>query len=160
MVLRGTVRTYSDEVQGAIRGRMQALCDAMQLAQGVEVKLNYIKRCPALVNASDASVRDARASAQDVVGPERVRKCLPLTGAEDFAVFLKAVGAGCFIFVGASLLDSVPAEAASSPRPKTNTSQHHSVDFDFDERALGVGTRVYAALIHRLLGPQTMSSKL
>jgi amidohydrolase len=60
-------------------------------------------------------------------------------GGEDFSYYLKEIP-GCFFFVGSAPQDREPL-----------TVPHHCSHFDFDERALLVGSSIWIELVTGLL---------
>ena len=95
--LAGTVRYFDRAAAARVTERMQALCDGLARAHGVEIRLDMrnvfdvLENDPAL---SDAMIAEARA----LVGDKAALKTDLVMGSEDFADMLQAVpGAYCTI---------------------------------------------------------------
>jgi amidohydrolase len=127
----GTVRAFSDDVRNAMPERIERVlrscCDAM----GATYDYNYFFRYPVTANDPEQT-QYARALAERTEGEQHVVTADKLMGAEDFSFFAQRVPA-CFYTVGAQ-----GGEDTANP--------HHSSTFDIDERALGYGVRMMAAL--------------
>jgi amidohydrolase len=150
--MRGTIRNFTKDVQDKLRERIFELCAGVALSFRVKITPEYYLSTPCTDNSSPEHVGFIRAAAKLVVGPQRVVATPPVMGAEDFSEFLLRAP-GCFIFVGASLKQAMPA--GSFPPPQLDTEQHHSPTFDIDERALLVGPSVFLNLIkQQLCSPQ------
>ncbi|MGB3327922.1 MAG: amidohydrolase [Thermomicrobiales bacterium] len=132
--IRGTVRTYSDEVQDHIERRMGEVAAGVAAALGGSATLDYRRGYPCLPNdAGMAAI--VRAAATEVVGEDRVFTPPMAMGGEDYAYFARAVPA-CFFWVG------VRNDAKGFNWP------HHHPKFDIDEdgMAAGIGTMVAASI--------------
>jgi amidohydrolase len=90
---------------------------------GYPPTVNHPKESEKLLNA-----------AKEIVGDGAGAPYLSM-GGEDFSYFLQEVP-GCFFFVGSAPIDKKPLSVP-----------HHCSHFDFDERALLVGSSVYTQLI-------------
>ena len=129
--LAGTIRYFKDEVYAVAEERMQALCDGMAKAYGVEIDLDLRNIFDALIN--DDALSDAYLeAAADIVGAENVSdQAEPATGSEDFADMLKVVpGAYCRIGHGGTL-------------------PLHNPGFVMDTDMLPVGASIMARLVER-----------
>lgn len=71
------------------------------------------------------------------MGPSNVTPDCRTMGGEDFSELLERVP-GVFAFVGAAL-------------PEGPERSHHAPDFDFDERAIGIASRLHAAVARAAL---------
>jgi amidohydrolase len=131
--LRGTARSFSEEVHRALPGKIARIVDGLARACGVEAKADYRRINKATVNHAPTAALVA-AACERLLGPACVVETRTM-GGEDMSVFLERVP-GCFFFVG-----SAPE---GRPRP------HHSPIFDFDERALAVGTVLLEAAARSL----------
>jgi amidohydrolase len=126
--LTGTIRTFEAEVRETVIQRMQALCDGIGAAMGVEVALQITVLTPALVNDPAATAFMRRAGAA-VLGEANVDTDFRTMGSEDMAYFLREVP-GSFMFLG-----SANAERGLN-------YPHHSPRFDVDEGVLPLGVAI------------------
>ena len=128
--LTGTTRSFSEAVGRALPEKIERIVAGTAAAAGVRARLDYRRVNRATVN--DPAVADiVIAEAARLLGPENVETDTRTLGGEDMSVYLARVP-GCFFFVGS---------APTGPhRP------HHSPVFDFDERALPIGTRLFDRL--------------
>jgi amidohydrolase len=130
--LAGTLRSFSDEVRGRLRGRVQAVLQGTARAGECELEFDLIRGYPAVVNTPEA-VERVREVAVPVFGGTNVREQQPLAASEDFAYFLQQ-RPGAFVFVG-----------AGNPQ-RGITAPHHSPEFDIDESVLPLGAELLARL--------------
>lgn len=127
VTLRGTVRSYSDQVGAASPGLVREVAEATALAHGCTAEVDYQRHAVALHNDAETAawVREAAAGAHGVTGIDGTFRLL---AGEDFAWYLRRVP-GCFFFVGCGGPDG-PSEP------------HHSPRFRVDEAALPVAAEV------------------
>lgn len=136
--IRGTVRTYSEEVQAQIERRIGELAQGIARAMRGDAETDYRRGYPPLVNhVLGAEV--VRRAIGDVLGPESVLADVAQMGGEDFSYVLQRVP-------GAMFRLGVQHPSWNEPR---NT---HSSSFDLDEDALPIGTAVMAATALTYLG--------
>jgi amidohydrolase len=121
--LLGTARSFSAEVHAALPEKIRRIVSGLAGAAGVQASLEYRRINRATVNDRVISGLVA-AVCEELLGPGSVVETRTM-GGEDMSVFLDRVP-GCFFFVGSALPGPLRA--------------HHSPVFDFDERALAVGT--------------------
>ena len=131
--LTGTARSFSREAHRALPEKIERVARGIALASGVSIDVEYRRINDATVN--DASVTAlVLEAAEELLGPGSVVETRTM-GGEDMSVYLQKVP-GCFFFVGSGL--------PGAYRP------HHSPVFDFDERALAVGTLMLEAVARKL----------
>lgn len=136
VVMRGTIRTFDQQVRQQVWQRAQVVVRGVCQGMGATASWEACG-CPtsAVVNAP-AATAIMRAAATRVVGAEQIDRIMPLMIAEDVSEFLNRVP-GCFILLG----------AGPYPHP------HHNASFDFDERALPLGVALLCeAAAHALNG--------
>ncbi len=133
VILKGTARSFSAEAHRAIPEKIRRVAEGIGLASGVAIEVSYRRINDATVNDPPVAALVAE-TAEDLFGPGCVVETRTM-GGEDMSVFLRRVP-GCFFFVGSGL--------PGSYRP------HHSPVFDFDERALAVGTLLLEASARKL----------
>jgi len=128
--LTGTARSFSEGVGRDLPAKMERIVAGTAAAAGVQARLHYRRVNRATVN--DPRVADlVIEQAVELLGEENVETDTRTLGGEDMSVYLANVP-GCFFFVG-----------SSPPGPHR---PHHSPIFDFDERALEIGTLLFEAV--------------
>lgn len=127
-VLKGTVRTYDDEVREQIEKEIKKIIDHTCSMYDAKGTLEYRHGYPPVIN-HEAETQLAADLAHDIPGVERVTETEPVMSAEDFAYYLQKVK-GSFIFVG-----------AKHPTREFAYSHHHP-KFDFDERAMLIAAKL------------------
>jgi len=129
-ILEGTIRTTHEEVRTAIISGLQRMVAAMRELYNASATIEIRPGYPPIVNTPGATAL-ARAAAAATIGEEMVRGLpVPSMGGEDFAYFLQNIP-GCFVRIGARKEGNEQFPA-------------HSPQFDFDERALAVGSSFLA----------------
>lgn len=129
--LRGTLRTYSEEVAREIHARVETLVNGVCQAFGAKGEVRFYDGIyPATVN-DERMAELVRAAAVRTLGEGRVTTgdAVRTMAAEDFSEFTRRVPA-CYFFVGAH------DEAAGAIHP------HHSPHFDICEEAMPVAVAV------------------
>jgi amidohydrolase len=126
--LLGTARSFSEEASRAIPQKLSRICEGIAAAHSLSCRLEYRRINRATVNHPEIAVLVAE-SVERVLGPGSIVETRTM-GGEDMSVYLEKVP-GCFFFVGSAL------EGPHRP--------HHSPVFDFDEKALAIGTLVLEA---------------
>ena len=128
--LTGTARSFTEPIARALPEKIERIVSGTAAASGVTARLSYRR-------VNRATVNDARMAevvieaARRLLGEENVETDTRTLGGEDMSVYLARVP-GCFFFVGSA--------------PEGPHRPHHSPTFDFDERALALGTLVLEAV--------------
>ncbi len=136
VVLRGTVRCFSQSVRATIESRMRQLAEGLCAAHGCRLEWWYEKRFPPTVNSPEETQTAARA-AQAVVGHEQVNtEVEPVTGSEDFGYMLE-VKPGCYAFIGNG--------------PGSGGCLLHSPTFDFNDDIIPIGASYWVRLVEQVL---------
>ena len=136
VVLRGTVRCFSQSVRATIESRMRQLAEGLCAAHGCRLEWWYEKRFPPTVNSPEETQTAARA-AQAVVGHEQVNtEVEPVTGSEDFGYMLEAKP-GCYVFIGNG--------------PGSGGCLLHSPTFDFNDDIIPIGASYWVRLVEQVL---------
>jgi amidohydrolase len=130
-ILKGTVRSYNDEVHRDVYRRILEMAQNMAAALRCTASMETVAIVPAVINA-DRPTAAVRRAATAAVGAENVIQGRTM-GAEDMGYILQEIP-GCYFFVG------------SQNEEKGFDYPHHHPRFDFDERAmiLGVATMAQA----------------
>lgn len=135
--LRGTVRSFSQDLYDRLPTWVPELCSQAALAYGCTADTAYRRYTIALHNDAQMVARVARAAA-GARGVDHVDGTLRMMGGEDFAYYAAAVPSA-FFFVGCG----APG-GASEP--------HHSPRFCIDEAALPIGAEVMLRAVADFFG--------
>lgn len=127
--LAGTIRTYDETTRDSTAKSVERIAENIAKAHGGTIEYRYSRGTAPTVNHS-CSVDLAREVAVELFGENSLADYPPVTGAEDFALYLQRVP-GAFIFVGCGN----EKEGACYPL--------HSSRYNIDEDALSI-----AALMH------------
>lgn len=120
--LKGTVRTYDNEVRELIQEWMTKVTKSTCEATGATYELNYINDCPAIYNEPQETKLVERVATK-VWGEKNIIKGEPMMGSEDFAYYTEVVP-GVYFMVG-----------GNNPELATAYPHHHPM-FDVDERSM------------------------
>ena len=132
--MRGTIRTFDEEVRDEIHERVTTLAEAVARGSRASCAVCIAKKYPVTIN--DPALTEAMVpTLARVAGPDRVELIPKVTGSEDFSFFQRIVP-GLFFFVGVTPPEVDPKDAYSN----------HSPRFFADERALVLGVRSLAHL--------------
>ncbi|GAB1530083.1 MULTISPECIES: amidohydrolase [Brevibacillus] len=132
--LKGTVRTYDEEVRAAVEQSLKRIVEASCQAVGATCEIMYQRGYPATWNDETETPLLAE-EAKRIFGEERVLKIPPGMGGEDFAYFAQERPATFFMVGGRN-----PEIQATYP--------HHHPKFDVDERSMiQTGQLFIAALL-------------
>ena len=137
VTLKGTTRAYTEENRQLIKTRMAEIIKGTEQTFDCTIDFEFEDGYPPTVNHLKESEKLLNA-AKEITGDCAGAPYLSM-GGEDFSYFLQKVP-GCFFFVGSAPIDKEPLSVP-----------HHCSHFDFDERALLVGSSVYTQLIENLL---------
>lgn len=131
-LLKGTVRSYNEELHRMIYRRILEMATHMATAFGCEASMETIAIVPAVVNAPDVADM-VRQAASQIVGEQNVISGRDMAS-EDMGYMLEEIP-GCYFFVG------------GRNEPAGYNQPHHHPRFDFDERAMinGVATMAQTA---------------
>jgi amidohydrolase len=142
VLLRGTVRTFTDALQQQMRERIESLVRGITSGMRASYSYGYRSCCPAVVNDSTMTelVRNVAVRA---FGQDRVTIPQQTMGGDDMSYFLREAP-GTYFFLGSAN----PERGLDAP--------HHHPRFDFDEAALPVGAQLLAdAALEFLNGEQS-----
>jgi len=135
--LKGTSRAYTEENRQLIKTRMAEIIKGTEQIFDCAIDFEYEDGYPPTVNHPKESEKLLNAAKQ-IVGDGAGAPYLSM-GGEDFSYFLQKVP-GCFFFVGSAPIDKEPLSVP-----------HHCSHFDFDERALLIGSSVYLQLVDDII---------
>ena len=134
VVLRGTVRTYSEEVMKLAEERMRAIVEGIPAANGGLGELDFRYGYPATINSEAESAVAADVAAGLMGRDNVVGDLLPSMGGEDFAFMLNEVP-GAYLWLGAAREGENPGL--------------HSAKFDFNDAVLPAGAEFWVRLARR-----------
>ncbi len=131
-IAEGTVRCLDDEAWHEAPDLLKALIESVASAYGVIADLDYQRNVPPTVNEPTSTAMLA-AAAKQVLGADAVVSTPQSMGGEDFAWYL----------------ESIPGSLARLGTRRPGSAEEfdiHQPLFDVDERAIGIGVRVMAAV--------------
>ncbi|MCC8162564.1 MAG: amidohydrolase [Lachnospiraceae bacterium] len=141
VVMRGTVRTHSEDARNRVEGWLRETVEATAKANGTAATLEYSYYPAPLVN--DERLTDiARRSAISLYGEGVLAPLEKTMGSEDFSYYLDKIP-GVFAFIG-----------TRNPG-KGLLSKNHNDHFDVDESVLTRGTALYAQFAYDYLKAYT-----
>jgi amidohydrolase len=136
VILRGTVRSFREEVRDRVEPAMRRIADGICAAHGATAELHYEKRYPATVNTTDETAL-AFGAAEAVVGPGHIEtKPVPSMGSEDFAYMLREKP-GCYVWVG-------NGDVAGG-------CMLHNPGYDFNDDVIPIGVSYWASLVEQVM---------
>ena len=131
--MKGTVRSFSADVQASTEKSLQRMVDGICLANGVKGELNYQKKYPATIN-HDKETEFARQVAAEVVGKERlVLDKDPSMGSEDFSFMLNQCP-GSYVWIG-----------------NGDGAALHNPNYNFNDNILSTGASYWVHLVEKYL---------
>lgn len=140
--LAGTIRTFDASVREEIHQRIRRTAEGLAATLGAAIEVTIDQGNPVTSN-DPALARRMAATLEQVAGPGKVQEALPVTWAEDFAVYQQTVP-GLFLFLGIR----PPGVRLEDAAP------NHSPRFFVDESALRLGVRALSRLALDYLGQQ------
>ncbi len=130
--MKGTVRSYNNDLHRMIYRRILGMARNMATAFSCEAHMETIAIVPAVQNAPEPTAV-VRQAASKVVGEENVLNTRTMAS-EDMGFILEEIP-GCYFFIGAGNDD------------KGFNYPHHHPRFDFDERAMLNGVMTMAEAV-------------
>ncbi|WP_049622997.1 M20 aminoacylase family protein [Frateuria defendens] len=134
----GTVRSFNPAVQDRIEATLRAMAEGVARGSGTRVEVEYLRYYPATLNSADEA-RLALAAAADA-GLHAAEAPHPAFTSEDFAFMLQAKP-GAYLWLG---------QGRADPGPDGERALHHP-SYDFNDNALPLGIRWFAAVAARAL---------
>ena len=131
-VVEGTVRCLDTEAWRSAAALIEDLVQSVAQAYGVTAKVEHLTAVPPTVN-EPASAAMLAAAAAAVLGKDAVQDTSQSLGGEDFAWYLHQV-------------PGAMARLGSRTPGAPGAGDLHQPTFDIDERAIGAGVRVLAAV--------------
>jgi hippurate hydrolase len=142
--IRGTVRTFSDDVTALIERSMKQIVEMTCAAHGAHSRFRFHWNYPPTVN--DATQAEFAATVMDdIVGAGNVvRGVEPTMGAEDFAFMLKA-RPGAYVFIGNG--DGAHRVTGHGLGP----CELHNPSYDFNDELIPLGATYWVRLAEMFL---------
>ncbi|MWP49591.1 MULTISPECIES: M20 aminoacylase family protein [unclassified Gilliamella] len=139
-VIRGTVRTFSAQVQDMAEQRIKQIATGIATAFDAKADVDYQRRYPATINyAKQADI--AIAAANKVVGQENlVIDPLPSMGSEDFAFMLQKIP-GVYVWLGTG-----------------KGANLHNPAFNFNDEVLATGVSYFVEIVNQELANQKLTN--
>lgn len=140
--LEGTLRALTPATRELLRERVRGVATQIAAAMGAtaEVTVPDGMGYPVTFNDPELTAR-MLPSLQRAAGADRVVLRPAVTGAEDFSFFAERAP-GLFVFLG----------GRDPALPEAQAPDHHTPEFQIDDRGLDVGVRVMAQLALDYLG--------
>ena len=136
VILRGTVRSFREEVRDMVEPAMKRIADGVCAAYGATAELHYEKRYPATVNSVEETELAAEAATK-IVGSEAInRSPVPSMGSEDFAYMLREKP-GSYVWVGNGAGEG--------------GCMLHNPGYDFNDDIIPIGASYWATLVEQVL---------
>jgi len=131
--MRGTIRTFDEEMRDDIHERITTLAESVSRGSRAGCKVCIEKNYPVTIN--DPALTEAMLPTLQRVAGAGLNLVPKVTGSEDFSFFQRVVP-GLFVFIGVTPPDADPKQAAPN----------HSPRFYVDEAGLLLGVRTLAHL--------------
>ncbi len=132
--IKGTVRTYDENIRVYIEKKMHSVIENICNIYGAEYSFNYTRRFPPTINEENTT-KLIESSVTKILGKDNVCNVkYPSMSSEDFSYFLENIP-GSYIFIG------------TRNEKKGIVNELHSPYFDIDESVLLTGVQVYSQII-------------
>lgn len=141
-ILEGTLRTLDPAVRERVLRRLKEMIEGLEIGHQIKAELRTVIGYPLLVNHPKA-VHFIEAQVPPLLGTGCLHPGPPRMGSEDFAYFLERFP-GILLRLGCHDPEKLPSPGLHSPF------------FDFDERVLSIGVRLFT---HLLTNYEVTSSK-
>lgn len=138
LVVSGTSRCFSDAVGELLSRHMDELAHGLARLHGATATFELRWGAPPVVN-HDEQTEAAVAAAASLPGVVVGNDTPPVTGAEDFAVMLRA-RPGAFMFIGNGRIGERGGAALHTP------------GYDFNDEIIPLGAAYWVSLVRRELG--------
>jgi len=146
--MKGTVRTFSNEVLNLVEKRMKQIAEHTSQAFDARIDFAFKRNYPPLLN-HPSETEFAAGVANKLVGSNAVNLNVePTMGAEDFAYFLQCKP-GCYIFVGNG--EGSHRESGHGLGP----CNLHNPSYDFNDELLPIGASFWVKLVEEFLNDRT-----
>lgn len=130
-IMEGTIRVFDPEVRKLASRRVREIAEGVGTAFGCQVEVDIETGYDSVDNNPEA-MDIVRRGAATVIGEAAVVETKPVMPVEDFSYYLQHKP-GAYFFVGAKMAED------------HKVYPHHHEQFDFQERAMEVTAKVFAA---------------
>ncbi|TCP30848.1 amidohydrolase [Scopulibacillus darangshiensis] len=144
--IKGTVRTFDDDVRDLIEEELKRITTATCDGAGATARIDYVRDAPSMWNDPEEAARVEEMAAL-VFGEDQVIQMEPMMGSEDFAYYQRAVRGAYFMVGGGN-----PELDAVYP--------HHHPKFDVDERSMLMISKTFIATVLNYLFDGNVSPEL
>lgn len=138
IAIKGTARTFTEEVRQEMPRKMESIINGICSAYGAKYEFDYERGYDPVIN-DQAVIAMLKNILSETIGPETIVQADPVMWGEDFSAYQKKVP-GALIFLGAGGNKCGPGR------------HHHHPCFDFDEGVLKIGLKVLIFSALGLLG--------
>jgi len=142
-LIKGTVRTFSNETLDLIEHRMHEIVNGLPAVFGCSAQMSFKRNYHPLINHVEQT-SFAQSVIGEMVGPENLLGFEPTMGAEDFA-FMLAAKPGCYVMIG----NGEGAHRATGHG--LGPCSLHNPSYDFNDELLPIGASYWVHLAHRWL---------
>ena len=134
VIISGTVRTFSSELQDSIEKKMKETALTISKMNNGRAEVFYKRKYPPTINSKNESIF-ASEVAKDIVGKNNVNtEIKPSMGAEDFSFFLNEKP-GAYLYIG--------------QQDKNHNANLHTTRYDFNDNILPIGVNFWVKLVHK-----------
>lgn len=138
-ILRGTVRTFSDQALDLIEQRMQEITHHTSLALNCEASFSFSRNYPPTINNAEQTSFCIQVM-NELVGANNVDTAVrPSMGAEDFSFMLQQKP-GCYVWLGNGQGDHRTGGHGTGP------CMLHNGSYDFNDNIIPVGSTYWVKL--------------
>ena len=131
-VLEGTIRVFDPELRKLASRRVREIAENVAMGLGAKAIVTIENGYDALWNHAVA-MDTVRQAGYELYGTDAVIETMPVMPVEDFSYYTQVVP-GAYFFVGAKLQD------------ESHVFPHHHEQFDFDEKAMLMTAKLFAAI--------------
>lgn len=142
-VIKGTVRTFSNEILELMQERITEIVERLPAAFGCVAMMEFKHNYPVLINHPEQT-SFAQSIIRDMVGNKNLCDFEPSMGSEDFA-FMLAVKPGCYVMIG----NGEGTHRANGHG--LGPCSLHNPSYDFNDELLPIGASYWVHLAHRWL---------
>lgn len=147
-VLRGTVRTFSDQTLDLIEDRMRSITQYTCQALNCQADFNFSRNYPPTINDIEQTALCIDVM-QSLVGVDKVNTAVsPSMGAEDFSFMLQQKP-GCYVWIGNGTGDHRSGGHGSGP------CMLHNGSYDFNDSIIPIGATYWVNLAKKWLSTHT-----
>jgi len=152
--IKGSIRTFSPQIQQTIHKRFHALTLSIAEGFGAKVDIEYRQDYPVTINELEPTLIACDIAATIVGEPQVIRDGAPVMGSEDFGHMLREIP-GCYLFIGNSDIENEESydrvgERLSQLEVK-DACMVHEPTYDFNDKILPVGATFFTRLVERYL---------